>query len=164
MSSAPRRRAARLLTALAACAGLLLPAASASADDSVGATVVGELVQAWPEAADPTVEHAGDAPLSWVRTAAGEAVRIPTADVAAVPAGAPVSVDVGGRVDDEAAEAGYEPAHGVLDSEVLDTADPAGASAGALTNQVTVALVVPAGGVRDAVTLGQVVAAVNGPV
>src|SRR3954454_5967630 len=165
MSSSPRRRAARLLTALAACAGLLLPAASASADDSVGATVVGELVQAYPEHADPAVGDVAEAPLSWIRIAAGESVRVPTEDVHDVPAGSTVSVDVGGSVGDDAAEDGYEPARDVLAADVLDTpATPAPTATGPLSNQVTVAMVVPAGGVRDGMTLGKVVAAVNGPV
>src|SRR4051812_13383179 len=157
-------RAARLALATAAVgSAVLLPATAAAADDAVGSTVVGQLVQAYPEQARP--EHDGqDAPLSWVRTAAGESVRIPTEDVADVPAGSTVSVDVGGQVDDAATDDGYEAAHDVLATDVL--ADPAAATAatGALTNQVTVAMVVPAGGQQDGASLAQVVDAVNGPV
>src|SRR4051812_14473341 len=157
-------RAARLALATAAVgSAVLLPATAAAADDAVGSTVVGQLVQAYPEQARP--EHDGqDAPLRWVRTAAGESVRIPTEDVADVPAGSTVSVDVGGQVDDAATGDGYEAAHDVLSTDVL--ADPAAATtaAGALTNQVTVAMVVPAGGQQDGASLAQVVDAVNGPV
>src|SRR4051794_2478223 len=166
MSSSPLRRAVRLLLATAAGAGVLLPATAASAEEPGGTTVVGELVQAYPEQADPSGEHGSDAPLSWIRTARGESVRIPTEDVADVPVGSSVSVDVGDRVRDEPAADGYEPAHDVLAADVLDNSGtPAPVTAtGSLTNQVTVALVVPAGGERDGVTLGQMVDAVNGPV
>ena len=86
--SASRRR---LLVAAAVCAGVLLSAVPASAGEPSASTVVGELVQAYPEQAHPG--HVGpDAPLSWVRTAAGESVRIPTEDVADVPAGSTVYV------------------------------------------------------------------------
>ncbi|NYJ04667.1 reprolysin-like metallopeptidase [Petropleomorpha daqingensis] len=161
MSASSGRRARRLLLPLAVCAGVLLPALPAAADEP--ATVVGQLVQAYPEQAHPG--HDGpDAPLSWVRTAAGESVRIPTEDVADVPAGSTVSVAVGGQVDDAAAGDGYEPAQDVLSTDVL--ADPATTAPprGTLTNQVTVAMVVPAGGQQDGATLAQVVDAVNGPV
>src|SRR4051812_33300185 len=158
-------RAARLALATAAVgSAVLLPATAAAADDAVGSTVVGQLVQAYPEQARP--EHDGqDAPLSWVRTAAGESVRIPTEDVADVPAGSTVSVDVGGEVDDAATADGYEPAQDVLATDVLaDPTAPTTAAAGTVTNQVTVAMVVPAGGEKDGATLAQVVDAVNGPV
>src|SRR4051812_38928172 len=161
MSASSGRRARRLLLPLAVCAGVLLPALPAAADEP--ATLVGQLVQAYPEQAHPG--HDGqDAPLSWVRTAAGESVRVPTEDVADVPAGSTVSVAVGGQVDDAAADDGYEPAQDVLGTDVL--ADPAATApaAGSLTNQVTVAMVVPAGGEQDGATLTQVVDAVNGPV
>ncbi|MGY1617794.1 reprolysin-like metallopeptidase [Geodermatophilus sp. SYSU D00691] len=164
MSASPRRPAVRLLAALAVGAGVLLPAASAAADEPAAPAVVGELVRAWPEEAEPTSVHAHDEPLSWVRTRAGETVRIPTGTLADVPAGATVSVQLGEQVDDEAAEDGYEPAVEVLDSDVVRRPAEVAPAAGALTNQVTVVLVVPAGGVRDTTTLDQVVAAVDGPV
>src|SRR3954462_13210427 len=163
MSASSGRRARRLLLPVAVCAGVRLPAGPAAAGEPSTTTVVGQLVQAYPEQAHP--EHDGqDAPLSWVRTAAGESVRIPTEDVADVPAGSTVSVDVGGQVDDAATDDGYAPAHEVLATDVL--ADPAAATTatGALTNQVTVAMVVPAGGQQDGASLAQVVDAVNGPV
>src|SRR5690349_10173739 len=166
MSASPGRRARRLLLPLAVCAGVLLPALPAAAAEPT--TVVGQLVQAYPEQAHPGQAHRGqdgaDAPLSWVRTAAGESVRIPTADVSDVPAGSTVSVAVGGQVDDAATDDGYEPARDVVSTDVL--ADPAttAPAAGALTNQVTVAMVVPAGGEEGGATLARVVGAVNGPV
>ena len=161
MSASSGRRARRLLLPLAVCAGALLPALPAAADEP--ATVVGQLVQAYPEQAHPG--HDGqDAPLSWVRTAAGESVRVPTEDVADVPAGSTVSVAVGGQVDDAATDDGYEPAQDVLSTDVLAAPEDPAPAAGTLTNQVTVAMVVPAGGRQDGATLAQVVDAVNGPV
>src|SRR3954462_13484932 len=95
MSASSGRRARRLLLPVAVCAGVRLPAGPAAAGEPSTTTVVGQLVQAYPEQAHP--EHDGqDAPLSWVRTAAGESVRIPTEEVAGVPAGFPGSGDVGG--------------------------------------------------------------------
>ena len=166
MSASPRRRACRLLTAVAVCAGVLLPAATASAEESAGTTVVGRLVQAYPEHADPTQEHGPDVPLSWIRTAGGESVRVPTEDLPDVPAGSTVSVDVGEPVHDAATGDGYKPAHEVLGSDVLRSAavDDLQATTAQLTNQVTVAMAVPAGGEEDAVTPTQVVDAVDGPV
>src|SRR4051794_22863850 len=170
MSSSPRRCAVRLLLTTGVCAGLLLPAAGASAEEPDGATVVGELVQAYPEQAypeqaDPSAEHGSDAPLSWIRTEAGDTVRVATDDLPDVPAGSTVAVTVGDRVPDEAGSDGYEPAHEVLGTDVLETSQAVAAPpAESLTNQVTVALVAPAGGERDGVTLRQVVDAVNGPV
>src|SRR4051812_34548659 len=147
-SSLPRRTVRLALVAAAVGGAVLLPATGAAATDAPGGTVVGQLVQAYPEEARP--EHdAQDAPLSWVRTAAGESVRIPTEDVADVPAGSTVSVAVGGQVDDAATDDGYEPAHDVLSTDVLADPSAATAAAGALTNQVTVAMVVPAGGEQD---------------
>src|SRR3954452_5923928 len=135
MSAYPRR----LLAVVAVCAGGLLPALPAAAGEPGASTGVGELVQAYPEQAH-LGQEGQDAPLSWVRTAAGEWVRIPTEDVADVPAGSTVSVDVGGRVDDAATGDGYEPAHDVVSTDVLADPSPAGAAAGGLTNQVTVAM------------------------
>src|SRR3954454_24499347 len=163
MSASFGRRARRLLLPVAVCAGVLLPVVPAAAGEPSTTTVVGQLVQAYPEQAHP--EHDGqDAPLSWVRTAAGEAVRIPTEDVADVPAGSTVSVAVGGEVDDAATDDGYEPAQDVVSTDVLADPAPTAPAAGTLTNQVTVAMVVPAGGQHDGATLAQVVAAVDGPV
>ncbi|HEY4605575.1 MAG TPA: hypothetical protein VIH08_14700 [Blastococcus sp.] len=171
MSSArtPRPRLRRLATAsavaAAALAGAVVPTAVAAADEAAGATVVGELVQAWPEDAhhEAPTEHAAEAPLSWIQTAAGEAVRIPTEDIGGVPVGSTVRVTVGGKVEDDAAADGYDAARAVTRSQVVEPPDPDPAvpTAGA-TNQVTVAMVAPGGVARGGSTLAQVVRAVEG--
>src|SRR3954451_20246045 len=171
MSSArtPRPRLRRLATAsavaAAALAGAVVPAAVAAADEAAGATVVGELVQAWPEVAhhEALTEHAAGAPLSWIQTAAGEAVRIPTEDIGGVPVGSTVRVTVSGKVEDDAAADGYDAARAVTRSQVVEPPDPDPAvpTAGS-TNQVTVAMVAPGGVTRGGSTLAQVVRAVEG--
>ena len=109
----------------------------AVADEPAGTSVVGELVQAWPETAG---HGAAEEPLSWVETAAGETVPVVTGDVDGVPAGSTVALTVGDQVDGGAADA-----HEVLDAEILRTPSVPDAPAGPLTNQVTVAMVAPAG-------------------
>src|SRR3954469_3098438 len=164
MCSSPRRAAPRLLAVAAVCAGVLLPAASAAADEPAGTTVVGELVQAYPEQAQPEHEGTADAPLSWIRTAAGESVRVDTADLADVPAGSTVSVDVGGEVHDAATADGYDPAQAVLASDVLESPAAAALPAAAVTDEVAVVQVTPPGVAPDGVGLQQLVDTVNGPV
>src|SRR4051794_8388459 len=105
-------------------------------------------------------------------TAAGDAVRVDTDDVDHVPLGATVELTIGAPVADAAAtKDGYEPAHDVLSTEVLDpTPDapqpsaPTSPAAPPFTDSVTVVMVVPAGGTRDSATLGDVVDLVNGQV
>src|SRR4051794_24753269 len=164
MCSSPRRAAARLLAVAAVCAGVLLPAASAAADEPAGTTVVGELVQAYPEQAEPEHDGAADAPLSWIRTAAGESVRVDTADLADVPAGSTVSVDVGGEVDDAATAAGYDPAQAVVTTDVLGAPAAAALPATAVTDEVAVVQVTPPGVPGDGVGLQRLVDTVDGPV
>lgn len=148
------------------------PTPTESADVEPGDTVVGELVQAWP---DPTAEeahtedqHADEAPLSWIQPAEGDAVRVPTDDLPSAPVGSTVAVTVGDELSDEAsAEEGYDEAREVLDAQVLQAAapDPSTAAAGAApTNTVTVVLVVPAGASANSTTVSQVVNQVNGDV
>jgi len=165
-----RRRQRSLVLPLVLVPLLLTSSVALAADDeSATDTVVGELVQAW---ADPAkVSEADDeqyaSPLTWVETDDGETVRIPTDQVEDLPVGATVEVAVGDEVLDEASEeTGLEPAREVLAAEVVaPAADPPPAPAAArLTNQVTVVMVVPQGGVQDSTTLTQVVDAVNGPV
>ncbi len=174
----PHRTRPRLL-ALAAVPAVLAPlllAGPAAAEDrpAAGDTVVGELVQAFadPEHADAGPGHPGSADaghaedglLSWIDVDGGDAVRVPTEDVAGIEAGATVEVTVGGEVRDEAAaEQGLAPASDVVDVEVLAPAEPAAAAAPA-TNRVTVVMVQPGGVPRDGTTLAQVVATVDGPV
>ena len=93
---------------------------------------------------------------------------MPTEDVENLPAGATVSVTVGGQVHDEAAgEHGVEPARTVLASDVLAASDsPADRATPAhgITNEVTVVLVAPAGALEDDTLLADVVDPVDGPV
>ncbi|MGY1682859.1 reprolysin-like metallopeptidase [Geodermatophilus sp. SYSU D01176] len=166
----PRRRPFRALAgaATALALSLALPATAARADEAVGPdTVVGEIVQAWPEgelAGSDAEEHA-EAPLTWVESATGEAVRVPTEAVAGIGVGATVEVTVGGAVPDAAGQDGLEPARDVLDAQLLQEApEVRAARVAGLTNRVTVAMVVPAGGTADGATLAQLVTAVDGPV
>jgi hypothetical protein len=153
-----------------ACSAVVLPGVAA-ADELAGTTVVGRLVQVWAEGKHSDADHAdegAEGPLTFVETTAGDAVRIPSGDVEGLPAGSTVSVTVGSEVDDEAAdEHGLEPARTVLATDVLaapvQPVTPA-ARAGALTNEVTVVLVAPAGAERDGTALADVVGAVDGPV
>ena len=159
----------------AACAALVVclvvtPTPAGAGDEASGETVVGELVQAWPEHEHPqdAVEHADEGPLTWVETNTGETVRVPTEDLTDIPVGATVEVVVGDEVRDAAAAEGQEPAREVLEATVLDSNtqdNPAPApSSSPYTNQVTVVRVVPQGGSQDGTPLEQVVDAVNGPV
>ncbi len=145
--------------AVAVCAG---PASVARAD--AGTTVVGELVQAWPETSLEG-QHAGESheqPLTFVEGADGTSVRIPTEAAAGLEVGATVEVTVGGDTDDEASESGYAPAREVLGTEVLRAPRPAATvPAGSVTNQVTVVMVAPAGGTPDGTALADVVDTVN---
>src|SRR5688500_7013307 len=160
-------RSAAVAAALA-CSAVVLPAGVASADELAGTTVVGRLVQVWAEGERSEDDHRGEGPLSFVETTAGDAVRIPTADVEDLPAGSTVSVTVGSQVDDEASdEHGIEPARTVLATDVLATpAQPVvpATRARGLTNEVTAVLVAPAGTAKDATVLADVVGAVDGPV
>jgi hypothetical protein len=163
-----RRPLLRLLVvasvvASAAVSGLA-SAGIASAEESTGATVVGRLLQAWPEE-----EHHGSAeaegPLSWIQAPDGGSVRVPTDDVEGIPAGSTVAVTVGPQVNDSAAADGYDPARGVVSSQVV--APPAVAPAlpaAGLTNEVTVVLVAPGGVAHDGVDLDEFVRTVDGPV
>ena len=172
---APSSRLLRSVVVASALAGsavlsAVLPGAVAAADEPAGTAVEGRLVQVWAEGAhgDADEDHGAEGPLSYVETAAGDAVRVRTEDVGALPAGATVSVTVGGPVDDEAASSpGVEPAHTVLASSfVAAPVQPAAPAprAGGLTNEVTVVLVAPAGASKDTTVLADVVRAVNGPV
>ncbi|HEX2074243.1 MAG TPA: hypothetical protein VHF92_10695 [Geodermatophilus sp.] len=172
-TSGPLRRPLRALAAATAAVPVLLLAPAAAADEGAvaGETVVGELVRVWPEAglaghsAGHAAEEADEGPLSWVESADGEAVRVPTEAVEDLPVGATVEVTVGEEIADDAAEDGVAPARDVVDAEVVaHDPEPGIAPGAALTNQVTVVMVVPPGGTRDATTLDQVVAAVDGPV
>ena len=166
---APRRPLRALAGAATALAlSLALPATAARADEAAAPdTVVGEIVQAWPEAglAGSAAEEHAEAPLTWVESTSGEAVRVPTEAVAGLEVGSTVELTVGADVPDAAGREGFEPARDVLAAQLLEEAPEARAARVAgLTNQVTVAMVVPAGGTADGATLAQVVTAVDGPV
>jgi hypothetical protein len=164
-----------LLVALSAAMAvplLGLPGVAAAGDEMrTGDTLVGTLVQAWPEYEDlaAAAEHGEEGPLSWVEPDDGDAVRVVTEDVENLAVGATIEVALGDEVADPATDQGMEPAREVLAAEVLVPASsgPPVAEAlppGWITNSVTVIMVVPAGGVRDSTTLAEVVAAVDGPV
>ncbi|QNG36020.1 hypothetical protein F1C76_04960 [Geodermatophilaceae bacterium NBWT11] len=143
------------------------PAAPAAA--VTGATVVGELVQAWPEHASVhDAELAEQGPLTYIERSDGSSVRVLTDDVDSVPVGATVEVTVGGEVVDAPAEDdGLAAAREVLAASVVAAApvDPPVAAAGtAVTNSVTIVRVVPAGGQADSMTVATLANAVNGPV
>ena len=163
-SSRDDRTGRRLLRSLAVVAAIasatLLPGTAAVADEPASTTVVGELVQAYAEA-EGHEAAAEAAPVSWVETASGDAVPVASGDVADVPAGSTVSVTLGNEQTEDGGTA-----HPVLGAEVLQAPPTAPAPAGPLTNQVTVAMVAPAGtpatGTRA--TRQQIIDLVDGPV
>jgi hypothetical protein len=170
-------RRPRRLAPVGLCAALLasllwLPGTAAADEEvSAGDVVRGTLVQAWPEYehAAEAADHAHEGPLSWIEPEVGAAVRVQTEDVEIFEVGATVKVEVGDEVRDAAADEGLEPAREVLAAEVLEPAPADAPVAEALpaswiTNEVTVVMVVPAGGVRDSTALADVVNVVNGPV
>jgi hypothetical protein len=148
-----------LAVASALIAGAVLPGGIAVADDG-STTVVGRLVQAWPEveAGEPEV----DGPISWVQNADGDAVRIPTDSVDGIPAGSTVQVAVGAPDGGTATD----PLHDVQGVEMIEKAavDPVLRDPAGLTNQVTVVRVAPDGAATDRVTDQQLVDLVDGPV
>lgn len=175
----PLARRRRVITAV--LAAVVVPSffpATASADDqpASGDTVVGELVQAWPEHDDPVgaAAHADEGPLTWIATRTGDAVRVSTDDLTSelghpagdVPVGATVKVVVGDEIPDQsAADQQLEPALDVLSAQVVTAPVEQPPLAAAATDQVTVVMMIPAGGVAEpGRTLAQVEAAVNGPV
>lgn len=174
-SPSPRRPLLGLLMGAVLVPMLVPGVAVADGPPASGDTVVGELVQAWPEHENraEAVAAAGEGPLSWIETPSGETVRVSTADLAGslpgagVPVGATVEVVVGGEaVDDPGTDDGLEPALEVFSAEIV-TAPPADEPplAAAATDQVTIVMVVPAGGtVEPGRTLAQVETALNGPV
>jgi hypothetical protein len=174
----PVPRLPRLLV-LAVATTAVLPALAvppAAAEDPVatGETIVGELVQGYadpfPSASldHPAAEHE-DGIVSWIETASGEAVRVPTEDVEDIPTGSTVEVTVGAPVQDEVVATDLAPAQEVLAAEVLAAPEPApepvtAPATSPVNHPVTVVMVQPAGVARDGTTLAAVTAAVNGPV
>jgi len=161
---ARRRRLVGLLRSLvvgsAVAAAVMGPGAVARADEPSGTTVVGRLVQAWPESRDEAQE--ADGPISWVQNAEGDALRIPTEDVEGIPSGTTVQVTVGPGDDGD----DEDPLHDVTDTTIVATvpAPPVLRTPAGITNQVTVVRVNPDGVVKDGVTAQQLVDVVDGPV
>ena len=127
--TSPSRTLALALATAVLSGSLTLVAGSAAAEDEPAPptpdSVVGELVQAWPEYKDHGVAagRADDGPLSWVETDTGETVRVTTEDVDHIPVGSTVEVAFGEEVQDAAAvERGLEPAREVLEVTVLESA------------------------------------------
>jgi hypothetical protein len=175
--------------AATAVASVLLAPTAASADTGATTTVQGELVQAWPENehSGTAAEAEAEQLQSWVRTPAGESVPVATEDVAGVPLGSTVSVTLvadGGDGDGEDSAdrstsgttegestgsgpgagggTGPVPTTSVLDATVVEqpTAPPV-VPARRFTNQVTVAMVAPAGSTPDGTTRQQLVDTVD---
>jgi Metallo-peptidase family M12B Reprolysin-like len=160
-----RRRLLRsLAVAAAVVSGVVAPVAlsdavaSADAGAGAGQTLEGQLVQAWAEAEPAEAGHDADGHeadglVSWVQPAEGDPVLIESDAVDGVPTGSTVEVTVGPSTSDD------EPLP-VVDATVSST--PAVAPA-RVTNEVTVAMVAPAGSVPtgDGTPLAKVVAAVE---
>ncbi|WP_409330446.1 reprolysin-like metallopeptidase [Trujillonella humicola] len=157
-----RRVPPLLLVAAAVLAPFVLPGAASADDTAVAAeTVVGELVQAWPETLPGAGhDHGAEQPLSWVETAAGEAVPVSTEDVAGLPVGSTVELTLEPGAG-PAGEATADDARAVLAGEVREAAPVAAATP---SNAVTVVRVVPAGGVPDGTDVAALAAVVDGPV
>lgn len=153
-----RNASARSLAVAAAVltgvlAPLALPGATASADEVAGRTLAGELVQAWAEAEPGAAhDHGDDGLVSWVQPADGDPVLVDSAGVEGVPSGSSVQLTVGTTSGDAPLP--------VVDATV--TSAPAAAPA-PVTNEVTVAMVAPAGAAPtgDGTTLAEVVSAVD---
>ncbi|TYP89839.1 reprolysin-like metallopeptidase [Blastococcus xanthinilyticus] len=171
----PRQRAAALLLATGVVAPVLAGVPAASAEEGAPETVVGQLVQAWPDPEHPeesSHDHHADEPLTWIATGDGESVRVPGEELAdelgtadgEVPVGATVEVTVGAEVPGEPGDPGAAPAREVLGAEVLAAAPPTAPATTPTAHPVTVVMVVPAGAARDSRTLADVVAQVDGPV
>jgi hypothetical protein len=193
--SAPRPRVLRsfAVAAVVVLPLLAVPSSALAEEESARDTVVGEVVQAWPEYTDPA--QAAAEPLTWIETPSGATVRVPAEDLAAeladdsaapvpadaaglpealsdentdLPVGATVRVTLGNELPAPAGpEEELTPARAVLAADVVEEAParaPATAPATTTTNRVTVVMMVPLGGTQDATSLSQVVASVDGPV
>ena len=153
----------RLLRSLAAGSAVVLsvvlPTAVAAADEPAGATVVGRLVQAWAESFPGKAGHADDGQLSWVEPAEGDPVLVDSAGVEGVPSGSTVAVTLGTDGPDGSGDGALP----VLDTQVLGHSSSELPAPAPSTNQVTVAMVAPAGSdpAGDGTTLEQVVSAVE---
>jgi hypothetical protein len=155
------------VVAIAAVVPVLALTSPSLADDKPGNgdTVVGELVQAWPEDEKPHTDSADEGPLSWIATDDGDSVRVPTTDVAHLPLGATVEVTLGRAVRDAGTtQHGLPPAQDVVAADVVaapDAVPTAPAASQPVTDEVTVVLVAPAGLTPDATDVNGLVQTVN---
>ncbi|WP_147252323.1 hypothetical protein [Blastococcus sp. TF02A-30] len=160
MPAARTSRPVRLLRALVVAGALagstvVLPGVAA-ADE--GVSVTGRLVQAVPD----VEQHGALAPetLAWVETAQG-AVPVAGGDVEDVPSGSSVRLTVDGPADGATAERPLD----VVSTDAVTPPPVQPPLSGPVTNEVTIALVAPAGATPDTdVTAAQVAALVAGPV
>ena len=149
-----------LVVGSALIAGAVVPAGIALAGEPTGTTVVGTLLQAYPESKDGAA--GAEQPISWVQNAEGDTFRIPTDDVDGIDPGTTVRV----TVDPADEKSGADPLYDVTGTTVVTPApsapvlrDPAGT-----TNQVTVVRVNPDGTAPDGVTVQQLVDVVDNQV
>ncbi|MCU1615989.1 MAG: exported protein of unknown function [Frankiales bacterium] len=168
-SRALRSRALVGVVVVGSLLGLTSVTSVASADVPAGQTVVGTVVRAF-------VEHAGEhdagaqtdfgAPVTYIDPVVGASVRVPTRALAGVPVGATVKVRVGAEVADAPATTDHlAPAQQVLSASVVAPATPPTApTTPAVTDSVSIAMVVPAGATQDTTSLSTVVGQVSGPV
>ena len=145
----PRLRALAVAAA-AVLPVLVAPPAAAEEVPASGETVVGELVQGYadpfPSTAQEPVEEHVDSLVSWIRTEAGEAVRVPTEDVDDIAVGSTVEVILGDPVDNDVPATELTPAQDVLDAEVLGApAEATAPASGPVNHEVTVVMLQPAG-------------------
>src|SRR5438309_4892718 len=112
-------RAAALAGVLAA--GLVaVPLGSGIASAAPTTTVVGKLVQAYPESRAETSAELAAKPLTWVQRADGSSVRVDTDDVTGIPAGSTVRMRVGGPVGNPApGDGALDPALSVRSADVV---------------------------------------------
>ena len=164
----PRAVAAGILAALAA--GTLAPTAGAtpSAASGTTGTLTGTLVRAYVERSP--LEHGKDLPastragadqLTWVRTTSGQQVRVPSSQVADVPAGAGVRLAVGARRagPDTAPSAGREVLSTTVTSAPAVPGTPAAAASPGVTGTARAARVAAAVTPVQQITLVQAVPA-----
>jgi hypothetical protein len=156
LAAAGRRLLRSVVAGSAVAVSILLPTGVAAADEPAGTTVVGRLVQAWAEASPSETGSADHGQLSWVQPAEGDLVLVDSAGVDGVPSGSTVAVTLG-------TDGSGDGALPVLDTQVLGNSSSEPAAPAPVTNQVTVAMVAPAGSdpAGDGTTLEQVVSAVQ---
>jgi hypothetical protein len=165
MSSARVALVPTLLRSLAVGSALIatavVPVGTAAAAESAGTTVVGTLLQAWPESRDAS--DGAVQPISWVQNADGDAFRIPTDQVEGIDPGTTLQLTVDPAGDGPHDGNAEDPLYDVADTTIVQPAPPAPVLRGpaGLTNQVTVVRVNPDGAAQDDVTVAQLVDVVD---